>query len=184
MTNYKKRLEMFKNKLKSMPQNELINALCEYAQTDEDFFCNFETLAETKTSSAEALKSVKKRIDQVFGEEDLQGSMDFQAESRFTIISLLIESILSSKEYDAVIEAAEYSYRYAENLIQVHDPDDFLDRCFSRIIDCWLKSRIAKGESIKQIEADISKRQDDDEYGLAYIMEQQLKEILPSSARK
>ncbi len=177
MTTYVK-FDEFKKRLMKMSKEQLVEAIAEYAVSNYLIWGHFDTLAKINETPDQCLALVKARIDDAFGNQELESKYDFDGMAQFKCIPDFIESLLKSQKYDETIEASEHAFTWDENLGQVQDPDDFMDICFYRIIDCWLKAQISKEIPVKQIAAEIKRRSETDGYGLSYQMECQLSKLV------
>lgn len=169
-------LAEFKEKLISMSKEQLIEAISEYAQSDTVLYRHFLTLAKMSQPNADCLSVVKKQIDAVYGNENLGDKFDFNGKVQFKNIPDLIENLFNSGKFDETIKASEHAFSYDFNIATVQDPDDFMDTCFFRIIDCWLKAQVKEGQSQAVIEQIIAKQ--DDEHGLSTMMKRRMNKLL------
>lgn len=167
----------FKERLMKLDKEKLVDAIAEYAASDFLIWGHFEVLAKMNEAPEQSLALVKERIDKVFGDQNLAFSYALHELAPFRCISDHIETLIKAEKYDETIEASEYAFSFDENLGQVQDPDDFMNDCYDRIIECWLKAQISKGIPVKQIETEIEKRRLTDGFGLAYQMERQLSKL-------
>ncbi|MBP7863790.1 hypothetical protein KA183_19045 [bacterium] len=183
MTTYVK-LDEFKKRLMKMSKEQLVEAISEYAISNYLIWGHFDALGKINETPEQCLALVKARIDDVFGNQELESKYDFDGMAQFKCIPDFIESLLKSQKYDETIEASEHAFSYDENLGQVQDPDDFMEDCYNRIVDCWLIAQISTGIPINQIEAGIEKRRLTDGFGLAYLMLSRLSKLVQAGSAK
>lgn len=174
----------YKERLMKMDKEKLVEAIAEYAVMDHLIWGYFDVIAKMNETPDQSLALIKARIDNVFGNDDLANKYEFHEIAPFKSISDHIETLVNANKYDETIEASEHAFSYDENLGQVQDPDDFIEDCYERIIDCWLKSQLSKETPVKQIEALIKKRSETDGYGLSSLMERRLEKLVQARSAK
>lgn len=174
----------FKERLLKLDKEKLVDAIAEYAASDFLIWSHFEVIAKMNETPDQSLSLIKARIEKIFGDQNLAFSYAFHELAPFRCISDHIETLINAKKYDETIEACEYAFSFDEKLGQVQDPDDFMNDCYDRIIDFWLKAHISKGISFQEIKATIEKKRQSDGFGLTYQIERRLAKIVQSTSKK
>lgn len=153
--------------LETVPQTVLRDSLACYIQFDFMLWDYLKVLCELSAGNPqEALTIVKRRIELVFGSDDLPGSLENEQQVPFHAIQELISLLLKHGFAEEAAEAAELSFKYAGNISQVHWPDTFIQDCFDPILSIWITAQAATGKSLEEISKQTKLLQQNDRFGI------------------
>jgi hypothetical protein len=125
------------------------------------------------------LPHLKRKIDEVFGDENLGPSLSFEQEQR---IDALIESIGNladrGRAADAV-ELVEHSFNYVQNIAEsVQEPDDMVTRCFDELIEIHARACELANVDRGALALRLKVLKDNDDYGAFLDLDKQYAHLL------
>ncbi len=163
-------MEDLRQLLMRMTQEQLVDAVVNYAASDEELMRHLNLIARVASSNSQEmfLHGIMLDIESTFGNKNLAEESDRWNAVRFAQVADLISELLRYGMFDSVIQASERCFELVENVAEVQEPDDFLDQCYLPIIRMWLLALHGANVHPAAIAQQVSYLEATDEYGVFF----------------